>query len=445
MFIGICAFFPFDPFRLFPFTSGVRVWNNSCQFHTTPEKIPHMGKLTDAKCRNAKCNGQKIIKLGDGEGLYLWVHDSGRKHFHFRYTFAQKPKGVNLGDYPETSLSDARKKARDQRDLLEQGIDPSEARKRVKQEILQASENSFEAVARDWYRTMSASWKEKHAADVLRRLESNIFPDLGARPIDQIDGPELLRALNKIERRGATDLAHRVNGVCGQVFRFGIAKGKCKFDIAASVVDALKPHQKKSQPSVKPKGVPALMQAIASYHETGQLQVQIGLQLLAHTFTRTVELIGANKAEFDLKEKLWEIPAERMKLKRPHLVPLTPQSISLVERLIELAGKSEYLMPGRTVLKPVSNNTLLFALYRLGYKGVMTGHGFRAMASTILNESGWNPDWIEKQLAHEEENKVRGVYNRAEYLHGRRAMMEWWSEYLVAAEQGRPAPRYSAA
>jgi len=406
-----------------------------------------MGKLTDVKCRNARCEGQKIIKLGDGQGLYLWVHDSGRKHFHFRYTFSGKPKGVNLGDYPDTSLSDARKKARDQRDLLEQGIDPSEARKRIKQEILQASENAFEAVAREWYGKMSTAWSDKHSADVLRRLESNIFPDLGPRPIDEIDGPELLRVLGKIEGRGATDLAHRVNGVCGQVFRYGIAKGKCKFDIAASVVDALQPHQKKSQASVSPRQVPALMQAIATYHEIGQLQVQLGLQLMAHTFTRTVELIGALKSEFDLKEGLWEIPGGRMKLKREHLVPLSPQAVRLVELLMERSGKSEYLMPGRTVLKPVSNNTLLYALYRLGYKDVMTGHGFRAMASTILNESGWNPDWIEKQLAHEEENKVRGAYNRAQYLQGRRSMMEWWSAYLEAAEQAKPLPAspYAAA
>lgn len=406
-----------------------------------------MGKLTDVKCRNARCEGQKIIKLGDGQGLYLWVHNSGRKHFHFRYTFGGLPKGINLGDYPDTSLSDARKKARDQRDLLEQGVDPSEARKRIKQEILQASENAFEAVAREWYSKMSASWTDKHAADVLRRLERNIFPDLGPRPIDEIDGPELLRVLGKIENRGATDLAHRVNGVCGQVFRYGIAKGKCKFDIAASVVDALQPHQKKSQPSVSPKQVPALMQAIATYDEIGKLQVQLGLQLMAHTFTRTVELIGALKSEFDLSERLWEIPGKRMKLKREHLVPLSPQAIHLVEMLMERSGKSEFLMPGRTVLKPVSNNTLLYALYRLGYKDVMTGHGFRAMASTILNESGWNPDWIEKQLAHEEENKVRGAYNRAQYLQGRRSMMEWWSAYLEAAEQGKPLPAspYAAA
>lgn len=189
------------------------------------------------------------------------------------------------------------------------------------------------------------------------------------------------------------------------------------------------------------------MRAIATYGELGELQVQLGLQLLAHTFTRTVELIHAHKSEFDLQGRLWEIPPVRMKLKRPHLVPLSPEAIVLVEQLIELSGKSDYLLPGRILLKPISNNTLLFALYRLGYKGIMTGHGFRAMASTILNESGWNPDWIEKQLAHEEENKVRGAYNRALYIQGRRQMMEWWSRYLVAAEKGTPlpAPPYAAA
>jgi integrase len=423
------------------------VWNNFRPFHIAPEKIPHMGKLTDVKCRNARCDGQKILKLGDGQGLYLWVHDSGRKHFHFRYSFDGKPKGVNLGDYPETSLAEARRKCKDQRELLEQGIDPSEARKRVKREQQQAEDNSFRAVAMEWYETMEPSWTVKHAADVLRRLEKNIFPEIGDRPIGEIDGPELLRVIRKMESRGATDLAHKVNSNCGQVFRYGIAVGKCRFDIAASVVDAMRPHMRKNQPSVNPKQVPALMQAISKYEEIGELQVRLGLQLLAHTFTRTVELIHSHKTEFDLQEMTWEIPADRMKLKRPHLVPLTDQSVAIVEQLIDLSGKSAFLLPGRNILKPISNNTLLFALYRLGYKGVMTGHGFRAMASTILNEAGWNPDWVEKQLAHEEENKVRGAYNRAQYLQGRRQMMEWWSEYLVAAEQGKPLPAspYAAA
>jgi integrase len=406
-----------------------------------------MGKLTDLKCRTAKCAGQKIIKLGDGEGLYLWVHASGRKNFHFRYTYDGKPKGLHLGDYPHTSLSDARKEARKLRDILDEGIDPSKARQAVIRENKTASDKAFEVVGREWYSKQSPSWAPKHAADVLRRLEVNIFPHIGSRPIDEIGGPEMLMVISKIEGRGATDLAHRVNSNCGQIFRYGIAKGLCKFDIAASIVDAMTPHQKKNQPAVQTREIAKLMQAISTYHEIGDEQTQLGLKVLAHTFTRTTEFIGAKWEEFHFDESIWEIPGERMKLKRPHLVPLSKQVVAYLVRLKELARSSEYVMPGRTILKHVSNNTLLFALYRLGYKGRMTGHGFRAMASTVLNEAGWDSDWIEKQLAHEEENKVRGAYNRAQYMRGRKSMMDWWSDYLDAAEKGErlPSPPHAAA
>lgn len=403
-------------------------------------KLFHMGKLTDIKCRAAKCSGQKIIKLGDGDGLYLWVHDSGRKHWHFRYTFGGKAKGLNLGLYPEVSLGDARKRARDQRDVLDRGEDPSLARKRAKREARIETCNTFQSVATEWFNKVSRTWTEKHAQDVKRRLELNIYPTLGARPIHEIDGPELLATLAIMEKRGATDLAHRVNGVCGQVFRYGIATGRCKFDIAASVVDALTPHIKTPQASVDVKQIPALMQKIATYDLLGKVQTKLAILLLAHTFTRTGELINAKRDEFDLQENLWEIPAERMKLRRAHLVPLTSEVKLIVQQLFAIAGRSELLLPGRSLYKPISNNTILKALERLGYKHVMTGHGFRSMASTVLNENGWNKDWIEKQLAHEEENKVRGAYNRAEYLSGRRKMMQWWSDYLVAAEKGSKLP-----
>jgi integrase len=401
-----------------------------------------MGKLTDIQCRTAKCDGQKIKKLGDGDGLYLWVSDSGKKIFHFRYKLDQKERGIHLGEYPELSLTEARKDARRQRDLLAEGIDPAEFRARERKKDKEEFDDSFAAVGWEWYAKVSPGWDLKHAQDVKRRLEVNIFPEIGDLRISEVDGPTLLRAIAKIEQRGATDLAHRVNGNCGQIFRYGIAKGLCKFDIAASIVDALTPHQKGHQASVHVREIPKLMQAISTYHETGKEQTELGLKVLAHTFTRTTELIGSMWDEFDFEQRLWVIPPGRMKLDREHLVPLTPQVIGFLERLKVLARGSVYVMPGRTVLKPVSNNTLLFALYRLGYKSLMTGHGFRAMASTVLNEEGWDPNWIEKQLAHEEENKVRGAYNRAQYLKGRRQMMEWWSDYLDAMEQGKKPPRH---
>lgn len=398
-----------------------------------------MSKLTDLICRNAACAGQKLLKLGDGGGLYLWVYDDGRKRFYFRYKFHGKPKGLILGAYPGIGLAEARKEARRMRAMLDDGIDPSAEKRRhtISNKVRSNNEDLFESVGREWYDKQSTTWVDKHAKDVLRRLELNIFPHLGRRPIDEIDGPELLAVIGKIEKRGATDLAHRVNSVCGQVFRYGIASGRCKHDVAASIVDALTPHKAKNQPCIKPKEVPQLMRDIAMYHEIGDRQTQLGLKLLAHMFPRTGELIEAKKSEFDLEQKVWEVPAARMKMSNDHMVPLTEPVIGYLQELIAMSGNSEYLLPGRSMLKHTSNNTLLFALYRLGYKGKMTGHGFRAMASTILNESGWNSDWIERQLAHVEENRVRGAYNRAMYLNDRRRMMEWWSQYLVALEEGR--------
>lgn len=398
-----------------------------------------MTKLTDLICRNAACADQKLLKLGDGNGLYLWVYEDGRKRFHFRYKYHGKAKGLVLGAYPGVGLAEARKEARRMRAMLDEGIDPSAERRRESSSnrIRSSNDDLFENVGREWYEKQSMTWTLKHAQDVQRRLEKNIFPHIGRRPIDQIDGPELLAVMEKMEKRGATDLAHRVNAVCGQVFRYGIATGRCKHDVAASIVDALTPHKARNQPCVDLKNVPKLIQDINSYEKIGDRQTQLGLKLLAHMFPRTSELIAAKKSEFDLEQKVWEVPAERMKMSNDHMVPLTEPVIGYLRELIELSGNSEYLLPGRNMLKHTSNNTLLFALYRMGYKGKMTGHGFRAMASTILNESGWNSDWIERQLAHVEENRVRGAYNRAMYLNDRRRMMEWWSQYLVALEDGR--------
>lgn len=394
-----------------------------------------MGKLTEVTCRNAKCEGQKIVKLGDGDGLYLWVYADGRKSFNFRYKWQGKEKGLSLGTYPKISLSAARRDARKFSQLIRDGIDPSEHRK-SKQNDFASGLPTFEEVAMEWYNKQKHGWTPKHASDVLRRLRFNIFPKLGKRAIAQIEAPDLLKAIQSIEERGATDLSHRVNGVCGQVFRYGIASGKCKYDLAAGIIDALKPHVQKNQPAVSQRELPALMKAINNYDHIGAEQTKLGLLVLAHTFPRTNELIEARKTELDFDNKVWEVPHERMKGKLPHIVPLTDPVIGYFKRLLELSGDSEYILPGNNALRHMSDNTLLFALYRLGYKSRMTGHGFRAVASTILNEVGFNPDAIERQLAHVERNKVRGAYNRALYMRERREMMVWWSSYLISIAAG---------
>lgn len=392
--------------------------------------------LSAAKCKNANSNGASVHKLSDGDGLYLWVYQDGRKYWRMRYWQAGKEKSLSLGVYPKISLSDARKKRDELRRLLQAGLDPSAERKAENLRKKLAAENSFEAVAREWYGKQVHTWVPHHASDVRRRLENNIFPFLGKRPIEEIQAPELLQTIRKIEARGAYDLAHRVLQVCGQVFRYGIATGRCERNLSTDLRGALTPHKKQHQAAVRPEELPELVRAIASYDGTGDKQTRLALQLLAQTFVRTNELIGAEWLEFDLNNALWIIPAGRMKMKAEHIVPLSKQALAILAELKAISAGSRFVFPGRNREKPISNNTMLFALYRLGYKGKMTGHGFRAVASTILNETGFNPDVIERQLAHCERNEVRGAYNRAEYLPERKHMMQHWADYLNALEAG---------
>ena len=392
--------------------------------------------LTDPKCRTATSQGKALRKLVDDKGLQLWVYADGRKYWRLRYWVAGKERSLSLGVYPEVSLKEARVRRDAERRRLADGLDPSAERRVRKLKARLAAENSFEAVAREWYAKQRHTWVPHHAADVLRRLESNIFPDLGPRPISQIEAPEVLAATRKIEARGAYDLAHRVLQVCGQVFRYGIATGRCTRDIAADLRGALTPHVKKNQAAVRPEELPELLRAIATYDKTGDRQTMLALQLMILTFVRTSELIGALWSEFDMDAKIWIIPASRMKAKAEHVVPLSREAVAILEELSEICGGSRFVFPGRNRDRPISNNTMLFALYRLGYKGKMTGHGFRAVASTILNEQGWRADVIERQLAHCERNEVRGAYNRAEYLPERVKMMQAWAAYVVAVAKG---------
>jgi len=388
--------------------------------------------LTDPECKNANSMGRDIRKLHDGGGLYLWVYVDGRKYWRLRYKIAGAEKLLSLGVYPKVGLKVARKRRDEERAKLENNLDPSAERKADKLRKQASSENSFEAVAREWYGKQLHTWVPGHSDDVLRRLEKNLFPHIGRRPIAEVAAPELLACVRKIEQRGAYDLAHRVLQVCGQVFRYGIATGRCTRDIATDLRGALTPHKKKHQAAVRPEELPELLRAIDGYDAMGDKQTRLALQLLALTFVRTNELIGAEWSEFDTEAGLWIVPAARMKMKTEHVVPLSRQALAILENLRELAGISRFVFPGRNRDKPISNNTMLFALYRLGYKGKMTGHGFRAVASTILNETGFRHDVIERQLAHCERDEVRGAYNRAEYLQERQRMMQQWADYLDA-------------
>lgn len=401
--------------------------------------------LTDAKCRNATSDGKKVRKLADGGGLYLWVYEDGSKYWRLRYWRGGKEKSLSLGVYPEVGIKDARQKLEIERKRLDGNLDPSAERRAEKLRRSVAAANSFEAVAREWYEKQLHTWVPGHADDVKRRLERNAFPCLGSRPIGEIEAPELLAALRPIEKRGAYDLAHRILQVCGQVFRYGIATGRCKRDISRDLRGALTPHQKRHQAAVRPEELPELLRAIANYDDHGDKQTRLALELLTLTFVRTNELIGAEWAEFDLGAGLWIVPAARMKMKTEHIVPLSKQALSILEQLRELSRGSRFVFPGRNRDKPISNNTMLFALYRLGYKGKMTGHGFRAVASTCLNEMGFRADVIERQLAHSERDEVRGAYNRAEYLQERKKMMQAWAKHVDALRQGAKVIPFKAA
>ena len=404
--------------------------------------------LSDPECKNATSNGKAIRKIHDGGGLYLWVYADGKKYWRLRYRIAGSERSLSLGVYPVVGLKKARKRREEEQLHLEANNDPAVERRAARSRKLVSATNSFESVAREWFAKQAKQWAPGHAQDVLRRLEANTFPMIGALPISEIDAPELLAAIRPIEARGAHDLSHRVLQVCGQVFRYGIATGRCSRNLAADLRGALTPHRKKHQPAVRPEEFPELLRAISSYEQIGDRQTRLALELMALTFTRTNELIGATWSEFDVDAEIWVVPASRMKMKAEHLVPLSRQALAILDELRAIGGGSRFVFPGRNRDKPISNNTMLFALYRLGYKGKMTGHGFRAVASTALNEMGtFRSDVIERQLAHRERNEVRGAYNRAEYLRERKKMMQAWATYLDTLRQGAKimALRVSAA
>jgi integrase len=391
--------------------------------------------LTQTQIEKAK-PGPAARRLWDSQGLYLEVSAVGGKWWRLKYRIAGKEKRISLGTFPDVSLKNARKRRDAARELIADGIDPSKRRKAEKLEAKGREANTFEAVAREWFAKQAHTWVPSHAADVMHRLESNLFPEVGATPIAQLTAPALLAAVRKIEHRGAYDLAHRVLQVSGQVFRYGIATGRCERDPSRDLRGALTPHKSRHQAAVTPEELPALLRAVESYGELGDKLTGYALKLLALTFVRTCELIGAEWSEIDMDSGTWIVPAERMKMKAEHVVPLSRQAVAILRDLRAIGGGGRNVFPGRNLDKAISNNTMLFALYRLGYKGKMTGHGFRAVASTILNEAGFRPDVIERQLAHCERNDVRGAYNRAEYLPERRAMMQQWADMLAALVKG---------
>lgn len=386
--------------------------------------------LTVVEIKNAKPK-DKPYKMADEKGLYLLINPNGSKLWKFKYRFAGFEKKLSFGAFPDVSLSAAREARDEARRQLANKIDPGILKNSIKRSKIMAAENCFEAVAREWHAKNSPAWSKNHGERILIRLEQNIFPWLGKRPINEITAPEVLSALRRIENRGAVETAHRVSQMCGQVFRYAIVIGKAERNPAADLRGALPPVKQKHHASIiDPAEIGKLLRAISEYQ--GNFVTKCALQLAPLFFVRPGELRHAEWIEFDLEKAEWRIPAKKMKMKEQHIVPLSTQSIEILKELHAYTGSGKYLFPSlRSTVRPMSENTVLAALRRLGYSSnEMTGHGFRSMASTLLNEHDWNRDAIERQLAHAERNNIRAAYNYAEYLPERRKMMQWWADYL---------------
>lgn len=387
--------------------------------------------LSDVKVRNAKPKA-KPYKLADGEGMFLLIHPNGGKYWRLKYRFQGRERILALGVYPDVSILDAREKRLQARKALEAGNDPSQAKRESKRLASLKDDSTFEAVAREWYDQRKHEWVKSHAGKVLLRLETHIFPKLGNRPVGEIKAPEVLAVLRVVEKRGALDLTRRLKQMCGQVFMYAIATGRAERNPVPDIQGALKTPVHKNRAYLKQQELPEYLRKLESYD--GDPQTKLALKFLLLTFVRTTELRAAEWPEINFDAREWRIPAERMKMREPHIVPLSRQAISVLRELQRRSGNRQHIFPNQH--KPsacMSENTMLFALYRMGYHSRATGHGFRSTASTILNENGFMPDVIERQLAHGERNKIRAAYNHAQYLPERRKMMQWWADYLDEA------------
>ena len=397
--------------------------------------------LSELKVRNAKPK-EKFYKLTDGDGLYIHVTEKGAKLWRFRYRFGGKEKLLALGSYPEVSLLDARQRRDEARRQLANGIDPGAVRKAQKQANVQGTE-TFEVIAREWHGRFISTWTEGHAETIMSRLERDLFPWIGKRPIAEIKAPELLAVLRRVESRGALESAHRIRTICGQVFRYAVATGRAERDPSADLKGALPQPQEKHRAAItEPKEVAALLRAIESYE--GSFIVKCALKLAPLVFVRPGELRHAEWEEINLENAEWNIPGSKMKMREPHLVPLSRQAIEILTELKKLTGAGRYVFPGRTSQRPMSDNAILATLRRMGYtKEEMSGHGFRAMARTILDEIlQVRPDFIEHQLAHAVRDPNGRAYNRTAHLNERRKMMQQWADYLEQLKIGAKVLRF---
>lgn len=391
--------------------------------------------LTDTAIRNAKPS-VKPVKMTDSGGLYLLLRPNGSRWWRLDYRYYGKRKTLSMGVYPDVGLKDARNKRDEARKLLASDVDPGENRKAIKAAKILRSGNSFEIITREWFSKYSATWNASHGDRIIRRFERDLFPWLGGKPIADITAPELLAAVRKIEDRGANETAHRALSNCGQVFRYAIATGRATRDIAADLRGALTPVKAEHFAAItEPKQVGELLRAMDGY--AGSQIVRNALLLAPLVFVRPGELRNAEWANIDLEAAEWRYTVT--KTNTPHIVPLSRQAVAILTELQALTGGGRFVFPGaRSNDRPMSDNAILAAMRSMGIdKEKMTGHGFRAMARTILDEVlGFRPDYIEHQLAHAVKDPNGRAYNRTAHLPERKKMMQQWADYLDKLKTG---------
>lgn len=401
--------------------------------------------LTELEVRAAK-PAERPYKLFDARGLFIQVTPSGGKLWRLRFKWEGKEKLLALGGYPETGLQAARRMRDAAHEKIEAGIDPAAEKQEQKAAASEAKIMTFKRLATAWFENRKHEWTPAYAVQIWNRLEDDIFPEIGDLPAAKIEPPQMLAALKKVEERGVLETTRRLKQYSSSIFRYGIAAGHCKHDPAAPLKGALKAPPKPQHHKALPRNeVGDFLIRLAAYDGEKETRIAISLALLM--VPRTTELRAAKWTEFeawqdDVERALWRIPGERMKMDDPHLVPLSRQACATLADLHKLTGKSEYLFPSHSREGFMSNNTMLYGLYRLGFHGRTTTHGFRRIFSTEANEHGWDEDWVERQLAHDERDRVRAAYNAAQYLPQRRKMLQWWGDYLDelrAAEEKRAA------
>lgn len=378
---------------------------------------------------------EKPYKMADGGGLYLLVKTNGSRYWRLKYRIDGKEKLLALGVYPDVSLADARAKRDEARKGIAGGIDPLEVKKEQKVEREAQVKNTFQEIALEWHNMKVKKWSAGYASDILEAFNKDVFPFIGQRPVADIKPLELLNVLKKMEDRGATEKAKKVRQRCGEVFRYAIVTGRAEYNPAPDLTSAMQGHESTHYPFLTTEELPAFFKALAGY--SGSELMVLAARLLIITGLRTGELRGALWSEIDTKKALWEISAERMKMRRPHIIPLSTQALAIIEQIRAMTGQFPLLFPGRNdPSKTMSEASINQVFKRIGYTGRVTGHGFRHTMSTVLHEQGYNTAWIETQLAHVDKNAIRGTYNHAQYLDGRREMLQWYADYMASLEKG---------